>query len=178
LFFAGAYLASLWVGSLARKRLEDQTGALYQQYALQVSNALDSSLYDRLQWLRAMADVFAAGTATEGPARQRALLDRWKASLPELAWVAYADRDAAIVAATGPFAPGARADQRRWFVEGAKQAWIGDVRPTQPGEPGSTAVQSAAGPARRSPHRCAARQPCGISAPTCRGAGSPRSRKT
>jgi signal transduction histidine kinase len=143
LFVAGAYLASLWAGSLARKRLEDQTGALYHQYALQVSNALDSSLYDRLQWLRAMADVFATSAATEGPARQRALLDRWKASLPELGWVAYAERDGRIVAAASPALQGGRVGERRWFVEGAKQAWIGDVRAKEPGEGGASAAPRA-----------------------------------
>ena len=134
LFFAGAYLASLWVGNLARKRLEDQTGALYQQYALQVSNALDSSLYDRLQWLRAMGDVFATRVAEEGPARQRALLERWQASLPELDWVAYANAGGKVIAATGGRAEGTQVERRRFFTEGAKEAWIGDMRAAEPAE--------------------------------------------
>ena len=129
LFVASAYLASVLVGRLARTRLEEQTGALYQQYALQVSNALDASLYDRLQWLRAMADVFAAGASSEGQERQRALLERWRASLPELERVAFADRSGKVVAATGQLAEGERVDQRRWFVEGMQRGWVGDVDP-------------------------------------------------
>lgn len=134
LFFAGAYLASLWVGNLARKRLEDQTGALYQQYALQVSNALDSSLYDRLQWLRAMGDVFATRVAAEGPARQRALLERWQASLPELDWMAYADANGKVLVATGGRAEGERVDRRRFSAAGAQEGWIGDVRAAEPAD--------------------------------------------
>ena len=134
LFFAGAYLASLWVGNLARKRLEDQTGALYQQYALQVSNALDSSLYDRLQWLRAMGDVFATRVAEEGPARQRALLERWQASLPELDWMAYADSNGKVIAATGGRAEGEQVDRRRFSAAGAQEGWIGEVRATEPAD--------------------------------------------
>lgn len=133
LFFAGAYLASVWVGNLARKRLEDQTGALYQQYALQVSNALDSSLYDRLQLLRAMADVFATRVVGhEGPARQRALLERWQSSLPELGWVAFADADGKVIAATGGRGEGERVDRSPFFTEGTKAPWIGDLRAARP----------------------------------------------
>ena len=134
LFFAGAYLASLWVGNLARKRLEDQTGALYQQYALQVSNALDSSLYDRLQWLRAMGDVFATRIAEQGPVRQRALLERWQASLPELDWVAFADAGGKVIAATGGRAEGEQVERRRFFTEGAKDAWISDMSAAETAE--------------------------------------------
>jgi signal transduction histidine kinase len=134
LFFAGAYLASLWVGNLARKRLEDQTGVLYQQYALQVSNALDSSLYDRLQWLRAMGDVFATRVAADGPARQRALLKRWQVSLPELDWMAYADAGGKVIVATGGLVEGEQADWRCFSTNDAKGAWIGDVRAAEPAE--------------------------------------------
>jgi signal transduction histidine kinase len=128
LFCAGAYAASLWVGHLARQRLEDQTGALYQQYALQISNALDSSLDDRLQWLRAMADVFGARLAEESPARQRALLERWRASLPELDWLGYADASGKVIAATGGRGEGERLDPRLLFRDGVKDAWVGEVR--------------------------------------------------
>jgi signal transduction histidine kinase len=134
LFFAGAYLASLWVGNLARKRLEDQTGALYQQYALQVSNALDSSLYDRLQWLRAMGDVFATRVAAEGPAYQRALLKRWQASLPELDWMAYVDAGGKVIVATGGLVEGEKVDRRRFSIDGAKDGWTGGVRTAEPAE--------------------------------------------
>lgn len=123
----GAYLASLWAGALARSRLEAQTGVLYQQYALQVSNALDGNLYDRVQWLRAMADVLATRAAVDEPERERALLKRLQASLPELDWVAYADAAGTIVAATGGFAEGRRVASERWFAEGTTHEWIGTV---------------------------------------------------
>jgi len=129
LFCVGAPLASLLVGSLATDRVQLQTGALYQQYALQVSNALDGNLYDRLQWLRAMADAVASGTEREQPARLRALLERWKASLPELEWVAVANAEGTVIAATGSATEGERIGARAWFAEGRQRGWIGESPP-------------------------------------------------
>jgi signal transduction histidine kinase len=129
LFCAGAYLGSLWAGSLARTRLETQTGVLYQQYALHISNALDDNLYDRLQWLRGMADVFAVRAADESVDGKRALLERWKASLPELERMAYADDSGKVVASTGRHGEGGSVAGQRWFVEGTGRGWIGDASP-------------------------------------------------
>jgi signal transduction histidine kinase len=143
----GAYLASLWAGNLARTRLEAQTGVLYQQYALQVSNALDGNLYDRMQWLRAMADVLATRAAVGGRERERALLERLKASLPELDWVAYADAAGTVVAATGGLDPGRRVAGERWFAEGVDHEWIGTVGAHAPAQARSPAASDAdAGP--------------------------------
>ena len=138
LFFAGAYLSSVLVGSLARARLEEQTGALYQQYALQVSDALDEHLYDRLQSLRAMADVFANAAADEKPDRQRALLERWKASLPGLAWMVFADGAGKVVASAGRYEEGEGVREREWFGEGRQRGWIGDVGPAHLAPVGAT----------------------------------------
>ncbi len=132
LFCLGAPLASLVVGRLATERVQVQTGALYQQYALQVSNALDGNLYDRLQWLQAMADSIpdgsaAGGTARDQSARLQVLLARWQGSLPEFAWLAIADADGRIVASTDPGEAGLDASASSWFNEGRAHGWIGEA---------------------------------------------------
>ena len=141
----GAYLASVWIGELARKRLEAQTGTLFMQYALQISNVLDNNLYDRLQWVRAMADLFAASTAQSAPGEQRALLERLQLSLPEISWAGFADTSGRIVAATGQQFEGESALDKAWFSEGSKQPWIGDVQKTVP-NPNSNSNSNANAP--------------------------------
>ncbi len=127
LFLLGAYAASYWVGALTRNRLEAQTGELYKQYALQISNVLDNSLHDRLQWIRAMADVFATHAVEQNQAQQRAFLERLQNSLPELAWIGFVAPDGKVLAGTGGVLDGQSVSEQPWFLAGRRESWIGDV---------------------------------------------------
>lgn len=127
LFLAGAYGASHWVGELTRSRLEAQSGRLYQQYALQISNVLDTSLYDRLQWIRATASMFSDEDVGRQLARQRALLERLQTTLPEFEWIGFADAAGKVHAATDGVLESQSVKHTRWFSEAQKNSWVGDV---------------------------------------------------
>jgi len=135
LLLAGGYAASHWLGDLARTRLEAQTGALYRQYALQISNALDHNLHDRMQWIRASADLFAMRALEQGVVQKRAMLERLRLSLPDLAWVGYATWDGRLRASSDGRREGERVLETPWFANGRVEAWVGEVDAMGPPAP-------------------------------------------
>lgn len=143
LFLAGAYGASHWVGELTRSRLEAQSGRLYQQYALQISNVLDTNLYDRLQWIRATASMFSGEDVGQRMARQRALLERLQTTLPEFNWIGFADATGKVHAATDGVLESQTVKDTRWFNEALKNSWVGDVYDSMPaGRPSAAAAEA------------------------------------
>lgn len=143
----GAWLASLWVGDLARARIERQIGALHRQYAIQISNVLDQSVFDRKQWVVAVARVLSSAPEGEGASRQSTTLDRVRSSLPDTEWMIVADGQGRVSAASGGVAAGGTVRDRAWFIEGGKAAWVGEshAKPPVPVVPG--AALEDAGPA-------------------------------
>ncbi|MFM9882598.1 MAG: histidine kinase [Burkholderiales bacterium] len=124
----GASIAAIGIGALARDRLEAQTGSLFQQYALQVSNELDIALFIRLRWLRALGIALASQHQSDGTDRLRTVLEDLQAALPEFEWIGLTDTIGNVLVGAGGLLEGERADQEPWFLEGRKRAWIGDVR--------------------------------------------------
>ncbi len=121
----GAIVASTWVGNLARHRLEAQTGALYRQYAVQISNVLDNNLYNRQQWVAGLARVFAPGMPV---VEQRSFLERVRQSLPEVEWVGFVDLNGRVRAASGGALEGSDVTHTNWFIAGRREAFIGQAR--------------------------------------------------
>jgi len=123
----GAYLASVWVDALARHRLETQTGEVFKQYALQVSNELDLALYIRGQWIHAVGGLLATEIGGQSTEQQRQALQELQAALPELEWIGLTDTSGTVRVATGGRLERESVASESWFVEGAQRVWISDV---------------------------------------------------
>lgn len=121
----GALAMSIWVGAIARERLEAQTGALYRQYAVQISNVLDNNLYDRLQWVKGTAQVFGSLATRQTPSERAAFIQQMQQTLPEIEWATFADAEGIVRVATGGGAEGQSVARAAWFVHGRDAAWIG-----------------------------------------------------
>ncbi|WP_246685097.1 cache domain-containing protein [Methylobacterium sp. WL69] len=59
----------------------------------------------------------------------RKVLDRMQETLPDYAWIGFADREGKVRAATGGVLEGANVGQRPWFKNGTQQAAVEDVHP-------------------------------------------------
>ncbi|MEP6546132.1 MAG: histidine kinase [Gammaproteobacteria bacterium] len=111
-----AVAASIWVGGVAReivvqqhvRRLELETGQLASDLGQAVSARLDA--------LRAAADPTPADT-----------FRRLSALYPDLDWIAVADVEGKVLAATQGIEVGGRVSQAPWFTEGLKAPWIGVI---------------------------------------------------
>ena len=134
LSLVGAVIASVWVGALTRARIETQIGAIFAQYATQVSNELDINLNAKLQTVQAAAAIYGRLELDRAPPeRARQLLAELHQALPELAWIAFADPAGQIAVASGRVLdPGVR-DRRDWLEHGLKGPWLGGLQRVGPG---------------------------------------------
>ena len=126
----GAFLTSLWVGSLTRDRIQAETGAVLAHYATQVSDELDINLDARLQWIDVTATLLGRtdprildGSPVAAEASR--LLETVRERLPEIIWIGLVDPSGRVVVATGRRDAGRDASADAWFEPGLVSPWIG-----------------------------------------------------
>ena len=134
----GALAMSIWIGAIARERLEAQTGALYRQYAVQISNVLDNNLYDRLQWVKGTAQVFGSLATRQTPSERAAFIQQMQQTLPAIEWATFADAEGIVRVATGGGGEGQSVARAAWFVHGRDAAWVGEIGAEASGDPAGT----------------------------------------
>ncbi|MFT3800957.1 MAG: histidine kinase [Burkholderiaceae bacterium] len=149
-----AVLASIWMSTSSRQRIEENSGQAFQQYATQISNEIDVQLDARLTWIATLADALASVPEADRPA----LLARERERLPEFDWLALATADGELADATGRFDRTPPIARRAWFRNGLAAPWIDDLNaqatsqaagqpPPAGGAPGVPGVPGAPGAA-------------------------------
>lgn len=134
----GALAMSIWIGAIARERLEAQTGALYRQYAVQISNVLDNNLYNRLQWVKGTAQVFGSLATRQTPSERAAFIQQMQQTLPAIEWATFADAEGIVRVATGGGVEGQSVARAAWFVHGRDAAWVGEIGAEASGDAAGT----------------------------------------
>jgi signal transduction histidine kinase len=125
-----ATIASVSFAVIARDRIEEQIGAIFRQYATQISNELDINLYAKLQWISATASVFENDGLAQATPRRDRLLRAFRSSLPELDWIGIARADGRLIASSVSVGEETDVSKKPWFTEGRSAPWLGDVRTT------------------------------------------------
>lgn len=123
----GAISLSVWLGLLTRARTEEQIGAIFQQYATQISNELDINLYAKLQSIQTVATVLGATSILKQPQQSQRLLDEFRVTLPELQWIGFADMTGRVTVSSGAGPAPADVLNQTWFIRGRKGPQVGDV---------------------------------------------------
>ncbi|KQQ48644.1 diguanylate cyclase [Methylobacterium sp. Leaf125] len=118
------------VGSalLASRQATEMAQSNLLQVARSVADRLDQDMAERLREIRNVAALEALQPHwLENTGSLRKVLDRMQGTLPDYAWVGFADRDGRVRAATGGVLEGANVAQRPWFQNGIKHAAVEDV---------------------------------------------------
>ena len=136
-----AAIASIWIASSARTRVEEQISATFRQYATQISNELDINLYAKLQSIRAISSLIADDASVAIHARR--ILPRIKSTYPEFEWLGIAGLDGQLLASAGLTANARDVSDENWFKEGRIAAWIGDAHAQPSANPASESRKSA-----------------------------------
>lgn len=120
------------VGSalLAREQASNMAQVTLMQVARSMADRLDQDMAERLREIRNVAALEPLQTHwlknTDG---LRQVLETMQRTLPDYAWIGFADRDGRVLAATGGVLEGASVVQRPWFKSGIRQASVEDVHP-------------------------------------------------
>lgn len=147
---AGAALttlgATLAAGALERE-LTARTGALLEAAAQQLTDRLDQTVAEHLRVLRTGAALRVVRAPASPADKRQALLDLLDPQ-PELAWLALADAQGRITAATALFPEGADVALQAWFRGAREQAFAADPRETPGLPPRANREDSLDGPPR------------------------------
>lgn len=132
LAFAGLVLLALaglgaLAGKQARTELERNSGFLLAQVAARVSVTLDTGVQERMREIANLALLESLLQDEVSPDGWRSLIDRLQTSVPHYSWVGVADTQGLVLAATGRLLEGRNVSARPWFVQGARQSFIGGV---------------------------------------------------
>lgn len=113
---------------LARQQAADMAQNTLMQVARSMSDRLDQDMAERLREIRNVGALEPLQPHwLENTGSLRKVLERMQGSLPDYAWIGFADRDGWVRAATGGVLEGASVSQRPWFNDGLQQAAVEDV---------------------------------------------------
>ncbi len=108
-------------GTLYRRTLEQQTGALFETLAFQLGDKLDRTLYERYRSLLLGARLAPLRDPAAPTAERRRVLDALQEASPDFGWLGVTDARGRITAATAGLFEGNPAVTRPWF-RGAQEA--------------------------------------------------------
>ncbi len=125
-----AIVGATTIGSALLAR--EQATAMAQNTLLQVARSmadrLDQDMAERLREIRnvgALEPLQPHWMGTTGSLRK--VLETMQSTLPDYAWIGFADRDGRVRAATGGLLEGASVRERPWFTDGIQRAAVEDV---------------------------------------------------
>lgn len=113
---------------LARGQATDMAQNTLLQVARSMADRLDQDMAERLREVRNVGSLeplqphWMANTGG-----LRIVLETMQRTLPDYAWIGFADRDGRVRAATGGVLDGVSVSQRPWFSNGLRQAAVEDV---------------------------------------------------
>jgi HAMP domain-containing protein len=120
-------LASLLAGALFRRQLEAQLGRTFETLAYQMSDKLDRTIAERLRDVQVIADLAPIRDPAAPAAERRRVLDAFRESSPDYAWLGLVDNAGTVVAAAQGLFEGTPMDGRTWFRRTRAQPYAGDV---------------------------------------------------
>ena len=118
-----------WIaGRNLHRTIEQQSGLSFESLAVQMSDRLDRTLYERYRTLQFAANLdLLRSYATPVAERRRALLALQDAT-PDFAWLGFADAQGKLIAATKGYAEGSSVSERRWYRTTREQPYAGGPR--------------------------------------------------
>ena len=124
LSLAIAVVASAWVGQIVRTNLVQQYSLRLASAADHIASELNLALSLRLQSVSISAAMLSSDIrGNDSKSLQRVLSDV-QSSFPDFVWIAAADADGQIIAATDPQVIGNNVYQYAWFSQGFIVSWI------------------------------------------------------
>ncbi len=124
LALALAVVASVWVGQIVRSHLLQQHSLRLASAADHIASELNLALSLRLQSVSISAAMLSNDIRrNESDGLQRVLSDV-QTNFPDFVWIAAADADGQIIAATDPKVIGGNVYQYSWYSQGQIVSWI------------------------------------------------------
>ncbi len=125
-----AIVGATTIGSalLARDQANATAQIALRQVARSMADRLDQDMAERLREIRNVAAIEPLRPHwMENTGGLRQVLETMQRSLPDYAWIGFADRDGRVRASTGGLLEGASINQRLWFSNGLQQPTVEDV---------------------------------------------------
>lgn len=124
LALALAVVAAAWVGQIVRSNLLQQYSLRLASAADHIASELNLALAQRLQSVSISAAMLSDDVRRNEGASMQRVLANVQASFPDFVWIAAADADGQIIAATDPDVIGNNVYQYAWFAQGFIVSWI------------------------------------------------------
>ncbi|WP_457105958.1 diguanylate cyclase [Methylobacterium sp. P5_C11] len=113
---------------LARGQATDMAQNALLQVARSMADRLDQDMAERLREIRNVGALEPLQPHwLENTGALRKVLETMQRTLPDYAWIGFADRGGQVRAATGGILEGASVSERPWFADGFRQAAVEDV---------------------------------------------------
>lgn len=124
LALALAVVAAAWVGQIVRTNLLQQYSLRLASAADHIASELNLALSQRLQSVSISAAMLSDDVRRNEGASMQRVLANVQASFPDFVWIAAADADGQIIAATDAKVIGSNVYQYAWFAQGFIVSWI------------------------------------------------------
>jgi diguanylate cyclase (GGDEF)-like protein len=120
--------ASLLSAHIARDQDVEQVQAEMLSQAGNLADRLDIRMFERVREFRNMAELKPLEPVWSGSAADiRSVLEQMQSTLPDYAWIGFAEPDGKVLAATKGMLEGKSVAARPWFIEGLKGLTTQDV---------------------------------------------------
>ena len=132
LLFGGLSLAvalghNLYLEQITTAALTRERGAALRDLAHAIAVQLDGNIQERAREITLLAQSPAMTRGSLQAGDLRGVLERMKHSHPQYAWIGVASPDGVVLNSADGVLAGADVQQRPWFIEGQKRAYIGDI---------------------------------------------------
>lgn len=124
LAIALSVVAAAWVGQIVRSNLVQQYSLRLASAADHIASELNLALSQRLQSVSISAAMLSDDVRRNDSDSMQRVLGNVQASFPDFVWIAAADADGQIVAATDHTVIGNNVYQYAWFSQGFIVSWI------------------------------------------------------
>ncbi|MGX4643575.1 ATP-binding protein [Massilia sp. SYSU DXS3249] len=108
-------------------RAQADIGHEYSELALQTTDTLDRSLFERYREVRLLADRAGLGGPDATDAEKRRLLEEMQRTYANYAWLGLTDMDGRVLVSANRLLEGADVSQRPWFGNALKGVHLTDV---------------------------------------------------
>lgn len=111
-----------------RQSLERHLGQNFETLAVQMSDRLDRTIYERYRTLEFTANLAPLRAPATPAADRRRVLAALQDTAPDFAWIGFVDTNGLVVAATQGRLEGTSAAARPWFRQTREQPYAGNPR--------------------------------------------------
>jgi HAMP domain-containing protein len=111
-----------------QQRVEASLAASFETLAVQVTDKIDRTIYERRRLLQITSSFDAVRLPALAVADRRRVLDTVQENTPDLAWVGLVDAEGNVVAAAQRHLEGTSVVRKGWFQAAKEQPFIGGLR--------------------------------------------------